>query len=422
MRQNAAIRGLDTEEVREDVAGMVAPPLAPSAARTLSPRIPRSKDEDYTPEMAAQRRAFLQERTGANLEHVGSFSFDPGVLPGNIENFAGVAQVPIGVAGPFRINGEHAQGDFYVPLATTEGTLVASYNRGMRVLNECGGVRAAVVDDQMQRAPVFVFDDAVAAREFGEWVEEHEDEIRAAAEATTSSGKLTYIGQYQVGPLRYLRVNYTTGDAAGQNMTAKATAAACEWIDDNYPGGVHYALTGAMDTDKKHSHVNMLLTRGKRVVAEGVIKNDVLQRLTGVDTKTVYDYRQVHMVGGFLAGTASNSAHAANGITAIFIATGQDIANVAESHAAITYGRLLDNGDYYWSITLPSLIVGTWGGGTALPTQRECLELLGCNGKGRARKLAEICAATVLAGEISLTSAVLAGHWVSSHERLGRNR
>jgi hydroxymethylglutaryl-CoA reductase (NADPH) len=372
--------------------------------------------------MAAQRREFLRERTGANLEHVGSFSFDPGVLPGNIENFAGVAQVPIGVAGPLRITGEHAQGDFYVPLATTEGTLVASYNRGMRVLNECGGVRATVVDDQMQRAPVFVFEDAVAAREFGEWVVEHEDEIRAAAEATTGSGKLTYIGQYQVGPLRYLRVNYTTGDAAGQNMTAKATAAACEWIDNNYPGDVNYALTGAMDTDKKHSHVNMLLTRGKRVVAEGVIKNDILQRLTGVDTQTVYDYRQVHMVGGFLAGTASNSAHAANGITAIFIATGQDIANVAESHAAITYGRLLDNGDYYWSITLPSLIVGTWGGGTALPTQRECLELLGCSGKGKARKLAEICAATVLAGEISLTSAVLAGHWVSSHERLGRNR
>jgi hydroxymethylglutaryl-CoA reductase (NADPH) len=166
----------------------------------------------------------------------------------------------------------------------------------------------------------------------------------------------------------------------------------------------------------------MLLTRGKRVVAEAVIKKDVLEQMMGVDTETLYEYRQVHMVGGFLAGSASNSAHAANGITAIFIATGQDVANIAESHAAITYARLLDNGDYYWSITLTSLIVGTHGGGTALPTQRECLELLGCCGAGKARKLAEICAATVLAGEISLTSAVLAGNWVSSHERLGRNR
>jgi hydroxymethylglutaryl-CoA reductase (NADPH) len=385
-------------------------------------RIPRDMEDDYTPGMAAERREFLRERTGASLDHVGAFSFDPGVLPGNVENFSGVAQVPIGVAGPLRMSGEHAQGEFFVPLATTEGTLVASYNRGMRLLNECGGVKATVVEDSMQRAPVFIFGDALAAREFGCWVEEHEYEIRAVAEATTRSGKLTYIGQYQVGPLLYLRVNFTTGDAAGQNMTAKATLAACEWMTANYPGGAEYRLTGAIDTDKKHSHINMLLTRGKRVVAEAVIKNDVLERLMGVDTESVYDYRQIHMLGGFLAGTASNSAHAANGLTAIFIATGQDVANIAESQAAITYGRLLDNGDYYWSITLTSLVVGTFGGGTGLPTQRECLELLGCYGKGKVRKLAEICAATVLAGEISLTSAVLAGHWVNSHERLGRNR
>jgi hydroxymethylglutaryl-CoA reductase (NADPH) len=389
---------------------------------TTAPRIPRDKDDDYTPDITAHRREFLREQTGVSLDHVGQFSFDPGVLPGNVENFSGVAQVPIGVAGPLRINGEHAQGDFYVPLATTEGTLVASYNRGMRLLSECGGVRTTVVEDHMQRAPVFVFGDALEAREFGAWLNQHEPAIRAAAEATTRSGKLTYIGQYQVGPLLYLRINFTTGDAAGQNMTAKATLAACKWIRANYPGDAKYALTGAIDTDKKHSHMNTLLTRGKRVVAEAVIKKDVLEQMMGVDTDTLYDYRQVHMVGGFLAGSASNSAHAANGITAIFIATGQDVANISESHAAITYARLLDNGDYYWSITLTSLIVGTHGGGTGLPTQRECLEVLGCYGAGKARKLAEICAGTVLAGEISLTSAVLAGHWVSSHERLGRNR
>ena len=250
-------------------------------------RIPRDTEDDYTPDMAAHRREFLREQTGASLEHVGRFSFDPGVLPGNVENFTGVAQVPIGVAGPLRINGEHARGEFYVPLATTEGTLVASYNRGMRVLSECGGVKTTVVEDNMQRAPVFIFDDALQAREFGAWIDQHEEEIRAAAEATTRSGKLIYIGQYQVGPLLYLRVNFTTGDAAGQNMTAKATQAACEWMKANYPGGLEYRLTGAIDTDKKHSHINMLLTRGKRVVAEAVIKNDVLERLMGVDTETL---------------------------------------------------------------------------------------------------------------------------------------
>jgi hydroxymethylglutaryl-CoA reductase (NADPH) len=389
---------------------------------STAPRIPREKQDDYTTQLAGRRREFLQEQTGASLDHVGQFSFDSHAVAGNVENFTGVAQVPIGIAGPLRINGEEAQGDFYVPLATTEGTLVASYNRGMRLLSECGGVRTTVVDDQMQRAPVFIFEDAVEARSFGEWVDQHLPEIRAAAERTTRSGRLTYIGQYQVGPLRYLRVNYTTGDAAGQNMTGRATLAACEWIKANYPGDAEYVLSGAIDTDKKHSQINMLLTRGKRVVAEAVIRNDVLQRLMGVDTKTIYDYRQVGMVGGFLAGSSYNGAHAANGLTAIFIATGQDAANISESHAGITYARLLDNGDYYWSVTLTSLIVATYGGGTGLATQRECLELLGCYGNGKARKFAEICAATVLAGDTSLTAAILAGHWVASHEQLGRNR
>ncbi len=422
MTRNTAVR-LMPGEVQPDTIDVPEPELTLVPARpAAAPRVPRDKQNDYTPGMAAHRREFLREQTGVSLEHVGQFSLDPDVLPGNVENFSGVAQVPIGVAGPLLIKGEQARGNFYVPLATTEGTLVASYNRGMRLLSECGGVKTTVVEDSMQRAPVFIFDNAMDAREFGRWVDQHEEEIRTVAEATTDSGKLTYIGKYQVGPLLYLRANFTTGDAAGQNMTAKATHAACEWITANYPGGAKYALTGAIDTDKKHSHINMLLTRGKRVVAEAVIKDDVLQRITGVDTKSVYDYRQVHMVGGFLAGSASNSAHAANGLTAVFIATGQDVANIAESHAAITYSRLLENGDYYWSITLTSLIVGTYGGGTALPTQRECLELLGCYGEGKARKLAEVCAGTVLAGEVSLTSAVIAGNWVPSHERLGRNR
>lgn len=385
-------------------------------------RVPRDPAGDYTEELAARRRGFLLERTGADLRHTSSYSIDPGMLPGNIENFTGVAQVPVGVAGPLRIEGEHARGDFYVPLATTEGTLVASYNRGMRLLGECGGVRATVVEDSMQRAPVFLFEDALQSREFGAWVEEHTDAIRAAAEATTSFGRLTYIGQYQIGCLRFLRVNYTTGDAAGQNMTGKATLAACEWIRDNHPDRPRYLLSGAIDTDKKHSHINMLLTRGKRVVAEAVIPDAVLQRVMGVSTRQVFEYRQIGMVGALLSGAAYNGAHAANALTAIFIATGQDVANISESHSGVTYTQLRENGDYYWSTTLTSLIVATYGGGTGLPTQRESLELLGCYGKGKVNKLAEICAATVLAGDISLTSAILAGEWVTSHDALGRNR
>jgi hydroxymethylglutaryl-CoA reductase (NADPH) len=364
----------------------------------------------------------VQERSGTALQHVGSFSFDPGVLPGNIENFMGVAQVPIGLAGPLRIDGEHAKGDFYIPMATTEGTLVASYNRGMRLLSESGGVRTTVVEQFMQRSPAFIFDDARQAREFGDWVREHFDEIKAVAETTTRSGKLIKIRQYAIGPLRNLRFNYTTGDAAGQNMTGKATRAACEWIKKNYPGGAKYLLSGNMDTDKKHSRVNMLMTRGKRVVAECTIKADLIKSVMHTSARDLFWNRQISNVGAFLAGSSNNGAHAANGLTAMFIATGQDVANISESHAGVTYSQLLDNGDYYWSITLTSLIVATYGGGTGLPTQRECLEMLGCYGAGKADKFAEICAAVVLAGDTSLSSAILADEWVSSHDELGRNR
>jgi hydroxymethylglutaryl-CoA reductase (NADPH) len=384
--------------------------------------VPRRKLDDYTEAAAQARRDFASEQTQTELRHVGRYSIDPASVQGNVENFFGVAQVPIGLAGPLLIDGEHARGEFYVPLATTEGTLVASYNRGMRLLTACGGVKVTVVEQFMQRAPVFFFEDARGARDFGGWVDAHLDEIRAAAQATSRIARLVQIEQYAVGPMRYLRFDYTTGDAAGQNMVGKATFAACEWIKREYPGGVRYMLSGGIDTDKKHSQLNTLHTRGRRVIAEATIPQGVIADMMGVDTRTMFRGRQASNAGALLAGSVNNGAHAANGIAALFLATGQDVANVAESHAAIVYTQLLDNGDYYWSITLPSLIVATYGGGTSLGTQREMLEFMNCYGPGKANKLAEIIAATVLAGETSLSGAVLAGDWVSSHDRLGRNR
>lgn len=386
------------------------------------PPVPRLQADDYSEAAAATRRDFALEQTGVRLSHSARYSFDPAIVRGNTENFFGVAQVPIGLAGPLLIHGEHAQGEFYVPLATTEGTLVASYNRGMRLLTACGGVKVTVVEQFMQRAPVFFCKDAREARDLGIWVDANMDAIRQAAESTTRVGKLSHLEQYAVGPLRYLRFNFTTGDAAGQNMVGKATYVACEWIKTEYPGDVRYVLSGGIDTDKKHSHLNTLHSRGRRVIAEATIPADVIREMMGVDTKTMFRGRQASNAGALLAGSVNNGAHAANGITAIFIATGQDVANVAESHAAIVYTQLEENGDYYWSITLPSLIVASYGGGTGLATQREMLEMLGCYGPGNANKLAEIVAATVLAGETSLSGAVLAGDWVSSHDQLGRNR
>ena len=225
-------------------------------------RIPRNSENDHTLEMAEVRRQFIKQKTGAELVHTGQFSIDPAVLPGNIENFIGIVQMPVGVAGPVLVNGEHAKGEFYVPLATTEGTLVASYSRGMRVINECGGVKTTVVEGFMQRAPAFIFKDAREARDFGHWIEENFDNIKTVSETTTSVGKLEHIQQWSVSKTKYLRFNYTTGDAAGQNMVGKATLVACEWIKANSPIPCMYMLSGNMDTDKKHSHLNMLHSRG----------------------------------------------------------------------------------------------------------------------------------------------------------------
>ncbi len=395
-----------------------------SQAAENSPKIPRDPDDDYSPEAIRKRQQFIEEYCNYQLHHLKNYSFDPGLLTGNIEHFTGVAQVPIGFAGPLTINGEHAKGNFLVPLATTEGTLVASYNRGMKVLNACGGAKCTIVDDAMQRAPVFVFEDARGARDFVKWVRSHFDQIAVQAEATTNVGKLLYVDDYLANKFAYLRFNFSTGDAAGQNMVGRATFAACSWILEHYKDHriFHFYLESNLATDKKASQVNIMHTRGKRVTAEAVLKRDVLIKHMRVEPESLTYHGQVSNVGAILSGANNNGAHSANAITAIFIATGQDVANVSESSAGIIYTELTAERDLYISITIPSLIVATYGGGVGLATQRECLELMGCYGKGKVKKFAEIVAGAVLAGEISLASAISSSDWVSSHEQYGRNR
>jgi len=388
----------------------------------MTPTIPRDDDDDYTRAAGGARLDFLRERTGVELEHVGSYSFDPVQARGNVEHLTGAAQVPLGIAGPLLVNGEHARGEFYVPLATAEGTLVASYNRGMKLVREAGGVTVTVVDDAIQRAPAFGFDSAREARDFGRWVDEHLEEIRGHAEASTSIGRLRDIEQYAASRFVFLRFNFTSGDAAGQNLAGKATAAACDWIRAHYEPIRHFQLEANFATDKKSSQVNTLHTRGKRVIAEAAIPAELMERHLNTSTEAVYRARQLTNLGGFMAGVTNNGSHSPNAIAALFIATGQDAGNLAESSTAAVYSELSADGSYYYSITIPSLIVATHGGGTGLPTQRECLELLGCYGEGKVRKLAEIVGATVLSGELSLGAAVVSEEWVEAHDRLGRNR
>jgi hydroxymethylglutaryl-CoA reductase (NADPH) len=392
---------------------------AESAGRT---RVPYDKDHNQSPDIVRRRQEFVEAFTGVPLRHVRHYSIDPAETQGNIENFTGVAQVPLGFAGPLRVNGEHARGDFLIPLATTEGTLVASYNRGMKVLNAAGGVSCTISDDCMQRAPVFVFRSAREARDFGAWVGEHVDEIRDVAQATSHVAKLRDIETYFSNKFAFLRFNFETGDAAGQNMVGRATFAACGWILDRQPHVARFYLESNLATDKKASQVNIMRTRGKRVTAEVTLPRRVVTEQLRVEPETVAYHAGIGTVGAVLSGANNNGAQSPNGITALFIATGQDVANVAESAAGIFYGEVTPEGDLYLSLTIPSLIVGTFGGGTGLPTQRECLEILGCRGPGGVRKLAEIIAGVALAGEISLAAAISSLDWVSSHEKYGRNR
>lgn len=387
-------------------------------------RIPRDRKDDYSEEAIERRQKFVEEFTGAKLNHITKYSFDPHTTQGNTEHFTGVAQIPLGFAGPLTIHGEHAQGDFLIPMATTEGTLVASYNRGMKVLNLSGGVKVSVVGDVMQRAPVFVFADARDARDFVSWVHAHIDNIREEAEATSSVAKLRDVDAYLASKFAYLRFNYRTGDAAGQNMVGRATFAACSWVLDNYEAGKikHFYLESNLATDKKASQINIMRTRGKRVTAEAVVKRDVLIQHMRVETESLFYHYGIANVGSILSGANNNGLHSANAITAIFIATGQDVANVSESSAGVLYTELTPENDLYISLTIPSLIVATYGGGVGLATQRECLDLLGCYGKGKVNRFAEIVAGAALAGEISLASAISSSDWVSSHEQYGRNR
>ena len=392
-------------------------------------RIPRSNEDDYSYEIISQRQQFIEQQTGAELHHSKNFSFDPHVMAGNIENMWGVAQVPIGVAGPLLVNGEHAQGEFYVPMATVEGTMLASYNRGMKVIRASGGVTTTVSAESMQRAPLFIFNNARDARDFQIWLRDNMEAIKEQAESTTSVGKLLEIENYHFHNYVATRFDYSTGDAAGQNMTSRATFVACEWIQTNYSGNLrNYMLSGNYDTEKRTSSVNLLKGRGRRVTAELTIPRQVLiDHLRITPEQMQYGY-QIATLSSFQTNSSNNASHPANGLAALYLATGQDIANIGESNQCTVYQRLMRNGDYYFSITLPSIIMASYGGGTNLPTQRECLAMMDCLGKGKALKLCEIAAGLVVAGELSLAAATRVdketrtNEWVDAHERLGRNR
>jgi hydroxymethylglutaryl-CoA reductase (NADPH) len=341
----------------------------------------------------------------------------------NIENFIGAARVPIGIAGPLRVRGLHARGDFYVPLATTEAALVASYTRGAQTISEAGGCVAAVVNEGVTRSPAFVFPSVIDAGQFVRWITSQVDALKAEAGKTTRHGKLVDVRVSLEGNRVYLLLEFTTGDAAGQNMVTIATEAVCRYIDEHSPiRPTRWYVEANMSGDKKASHQSFQTVRGRKVVAEAILPADLTGRRLHCTPGEMVEYYRVSSMGGVLSGNIGINGHFANGMAALFIACGQDAACVAESAVGVTRMEVREDGALYVSVTLPNVIVGTVGGGTGLPTAKACLDLMGLSGAGKADALAEVCAALVTAGEVSIIAALAAGHFTRAHRKLARER
>lgn len=365
------------------------------------------------------RRKAVSDLTETKLEAIGDYSFDPELASKNIENMIGVTHVPLGFAGPVAIRGDHAGGAFLVPMATTEGALVASVSRGMSVISESGGARAKVLSDAMTRAPVFRTEGIDHSAEVITWLYENAEAIDDAVSATTKHGRLLTIEPYPNGRNLFLRFAYDTGDAMGMNMVTIATEAVCRLIEKE-TGAVMVSVSGNVCTDKKPAAVNAINGRGKVVVAEVTVPGAVVESKLHTTAAAVAETNmRKNLIGSAMAGSMGFNAHAANMAAAVYIATGQDPAHVVEASLCMTTCEDID-GDLYIAVRMPAVEVGTVGGGTRLPSQSEALEMLGCKGDGKARKFAEIVAVTVLAGELSTLAAQAAGQLGNAHKDLGR--
>jgi hydroxymethylglutaryl-CoA reductase (NADPH) len=339
----------------------------------------------------------------------------------NIENFIGTAKIPVGLAGPLRVNGVHALGDYYVPLATTEAALVASYSRGAQLITEAGGCAAVVLNEGVSRAPGFAFETVVEAAMFVAWAVRSVEAFKEVAAQTTRHGELVDVQTTVEGNHVHLRIDFMTGDASGQNMVTIATDAICRYIIERTPIQPRYWFVEAnMSGDKKATTHSFMSVRGKKVIAEVVVPGALIEERLHTTTRGMVDYARMSVLGGVMSGSIGIQGHYANGLAALFIACGQDAACVAEAAVGVTRFEPRDDGSLYAAVTLPNLIVGTIGGGTKLPTQKACLDILGLAGPGHARAFAEVAAALALAGELSIVGALTAGHFTRAHKDLAR--
>ena len=375
-------------------------------------RIPRG----YLPEDSDRRLEWLKDKHNFELKDLPGN--EPEELKGIIENHIGFMKIPMAIAGPAVIDGQYAKGEFPIPLCTIEGSLAASMNRGLYASSLCGGMKVKHFRQELSRSPIFIFDDLEKSIEFQGWITEHNEEIIKAAQSTTKYGKVLRIDQHAIQNYVLLDFILDTGNAAGQNMVTLATNVACEYIRKET--GHKFFLDSNLASDKKASSRNMILGRGHGVIAETHISKSVMSRVLNVDPDFVIENWTYFPIVSAMAGTLGNAIHASNALTAIYLATGQDTACVAENSVGHFTVEKVDDG-ITWRLTLPSMTVGTVGGGTRLNLQQQNLKLLGCDsGEHSSRKLAEIIAAAALGLEISLGSAIMSHTWTSAHMKYGR--
>lgn len=367
------------------------------------------------------RREFIEKYTNTNLENMSNYTLDmDNVFKKNIENPIGAVQIPVGVAGPLLINGNEANGEFYVPLATSEGALVASINRGCSAIRASGGVNAHIIHDQMTRAPAIKTKSSTEALKVKAWFEDNFSELKEIAESTTSHGKLLKIDPiFVAGSYVYPRFVYSTGDSMGMNMVTIATEKILHKMTEE-TNAIHIALSGNVCVDKKPASINVIEGRGKSLVADIIIPEEIVEKKLKTTADAIVEVNTAkNLIGSAMAGSMAYNAHYANMIAAIFLATGQDVAHVSEGSLGITTAENRD-GDLYFSVNMPDVPIATVGGGTSLATASEGLNILGVKGNGGARKFGEIIISTVLAGELSLMGALAAGHLARAHQQLAR--
>jgi len=373
----------------------------------------------YAPADMAVRRQWLTERTG---HAVPDFALDePEQLKGLIENHVGYVPIPMSVAGPLKIDGSFAQGEFYVPLCTLEGTLSLSMTRGCYLTYLAGGIRSRYVKQELSRAPAFIFNDIADALDFAHRIDGHFDEIKAVAESTTSHGKLLRIDKHPVHNRVILDFIYTTGEAAGQNMVTMATDAACRHIIKTLGNGkpFRYLVESNFCSDKNPAYRGLIKGRGHHVICSFQIPNRLLKKLLRVSADDILTSLTDKHLGSQMAGVLGMNLHTANALAALYLALGQDVACVAENALGIvTYEPRGE--DLYATMSMPSLTIGTIGGATRLAQQHANLELLGCTGADSAKKLSEIICAATLALEISLAGAIVSNEFAAAHAQFGR--